>query len=323
MSELINEIDARANLAGTNKLEILLFRIGGSEHKSLYGINVFKVKEVLNAPEITAVPDHHPSVRGMVSLRGEIVPVVDIAKHAGLNYGEDPGIMIVTEYNGEIQGFLVREVDKITRLNWADVRTPPDMMQSQNGGLVTAVTELPDRPENDRLVMLLDVEKIMAEISTGKGDDQSFLRVREQCKSESFSDRLVFYTDDSSVARSQIKKTLDAIGVQGAFATNGRQAWDLLNGLANDAESKGQKLREHLHLILTDVEMPEMDGFALTKKIKSDNRFDGIPVVVHSSLSGSSNRSLGENVGVDFHVDKFKLEELANVIVRFLRQSRG
>ena len=159
----------RTKLAGTNKLEILLFTLGTDSRtgrKETFGVNVFKVREVMRVPAITHAPDMPSSVEGMVSLRGVLVPVVDLVKYTGVETDKKPEIMIVTEYNGHTQGFLVEAVDTILRLDWAAMRVPPDMLTAQMGGLVTAVTELAD----GRLVMMMDVEKVLSE--TSRYDDE-------------------------------------------------------------------------------------------------------------------------------------------------------
>ncbi len=169
MSELLKNIDARTRLAGTNKLEILLFTLGvdaRSGCRETYGINVFKVREVMRRPTITAAPDMPDAVQGMVSLRGALVPVVDLGRYVGVGDDAAREIMIVTEYNGHTQGFLVEGVDTILRLDWSQMRVPPEMLTANLGGLVTAVTELP----GPKLVMLLDVEKVLSE--TTRYDDE-------------------------------------------------------------------------------------------------------------------------------------------------------
>jgi two-component system chemotaxis response regulator CheV len=312
MSDLLRNIDARTRLAGTNKLEILLFTLGvdsrTGRHET-FGINVFKVREVMRTPSITAAPDMPPAVKGMVSLRGVLVPVVDLAEYAGIQPDSPRDIMIVTEYNGHTQGFLVEAVDTILRLDWAQMRVPPEMLTTNMGGLVTAITELPD----GRLVMMLDVERVLAE--TTKIDDE-FLFANIQSLGR--EDITILYADDSSVARNQIDRTLKALGIRGISAINGHMAWEELQKIAAYAESTGRKVKDMVQLILTDVEMPEMDGYILTKTIKSDQRFAGIPVIMHSSLSSMSNQQLGKSVGVDEYVPKFEPQRLAETLSRLV-----
>ncbi len=315
MSELLKNIDARTRLAGTNKLEILLFTLGvdpRTGRRETFGINVFKVREVMRTPPITAAPEMPSSVEGMVSLRGVLVPVVDLAKYAGMGSDSPRDIMIVTEYNGHTQGFLVEAVDTILRLDWSQMRVPPDMLTANLGGLVTAVTELP----GPKLVMLLDVEKVLSE-TTRYDDEFLFKGIEPIVVDEPLT---VYFADDSSVARKQIERTLDVLGVRYVGTVNGRAAWDELEKLASYAASSGRKVKDLVALILTDVEMPEMDGYILTKKIKSDPRFEGIPVIMHSSLSGMSNQQLGRSVGVDEYVAKFEPQRLAEVLRRLITQ---
>ncbi|MCP1292200.1 MULTISPECIES: chemotaxis protein [Chromobacterium] len=304
MSELLKKIDARTKLAGTNKLEILLFSLGQDQRtgrKEIFGINVFKVREVMRTPEITSAPEMPSSVEGMVSLRGALVPVIDLAKYTGVVTSNKPEIMIVTEYNAHTQGFLVEAVDTILRLDWSAMRVPPEMITNRMAGLVTAVTEL----DNGTLVMMMDVEKVLAE-TTIVDDGHTFLGI-EPVKEP----RRIFFADDSAVARKQIERTLEVMNIQYTSAINGMRGWEELQKMANQADLAGKKLSDSLHLVLTDVEMPEMDGYMLTKMIKSDPRFNGIPVLMHSSLSGSSNQKLGESVGVDSYVAKFEPQKLS------------
>ncbi|MGB4468132.1 MAG: chemotaxis protein [Azovibrio sp.] len=315
MSELLKSIDARTKLAGTNKLEILLFSLGEDRRtgrRETYGINVFKVREVMRTPPITVAPDMPPAVEGMVSLRGILVPVVDLAKYAGVDSDARRDIMIVTEYNGHTQGFLVEAVDSILRLDWSMMRVPPDMLTAQMGGLVTAVTEL----EDGRLIMMMDVEKVLAETSHSDDDDIHFKSIAPLEK----PGVTVFFCDDSSVARKQISRTLDAMGVKYVSANNGRQMWEELEKAADYAKATGQSPSDVVSLVLTDIEMPEMDGYILTKKIKSDPRFASVPVIMHSSLSGMSNQSLGLSVGVDEYVPKFEAQRLSEILRRRLTE---
>ena len=313
MSELLRNIDARTKLAGTNKLEILMFMLGRdvrTGRRETFGINVFKVREVMRVPSITHAPEMPSAVEGMVSLRGILVPVIDLAKFTGIEVEAKPEIMIVTEYNGHTQGFLVEAVDTILRLDWSSMRVPPDMLNAQMGGLVTAVTELQD----GRLVMMMDVEKVLAETGHFGQDDMMFKTVQPL----GVGNRTVFFADDSSVARNQIQRTLDAMQVKGISAVNGRKAWQELQRIADYAEAAQMPVKDMVQVILTDVEMPEMDGYMLTRKIKEDRRFANIPVLMHSSLSSTSNQQLGKAVGVDEYVSKFEPQKLAQTLARLL-----
>ena len=207
MSDLLSSIDARTRLAGTNKLEILLFALGldsRTGRRETFGINVFKVREVMRTPPITSAPDMPAAVKGMVSLRGALVPVVDLADYIGMQPESPREIMIVTEYNGKTQGFLVESVDTILRLDWAQMRVPPQLLTSNLGGLVTAVTELPD----GCLVMMLDVERVLAE--TDKVDDAMIFN---GISSLGRDDLTILFADDSSVARGQIERTLAVLEI--------------------------------------------------------------------------------------------------------------
>jgi two-component system chemotaxis response regulator CheV len=312
MSDLLQSIDARTRLAGTNKLEILMFSLGldsRTGRTETFGINVFKVREVMRTPPITSAPEMPSSVMGMVSLRGVLVPVIDLVRYTGIPSDTTPEVMIVTEYNGRTQGLLVAAVDTILRLDWAKMKVPPAMLAQNMSGLITAVTELAD----GRLVMMMDVEKILSD-TTGTEDEDVYRHVVPLGK----EGRTVFFADDSSTARKQISRTLDALGVHHIQAVNGRQAWETLLRLADQSTSRGEALVQSVQIVLTDVEMPEMDGYMLTRRIKSDTRFKGIKVLMHSSLSGDSNQKLGHSVGVDEYVSKFEPQRLASTLTRLL-----
>lgn len=316
MSDLLKNIDARTRLAGTNKLEILLFSLGKDRRtgrEETFGINVFKVREVMRTPPVTSAPDMPEAVKGMVSLRGALVPVIDLADFIKIQTETPREIMIVTEYNDKTQGFLVQSVDTILRLDWAKMRVPPEMLTANLGGLVTAITELKD----SRLVMMIDVERILAE-TTGPIDDSIFNAINplEQ------KNLAVLYADDSMVARGQIERTLKALGVRGIPTVNGRNAWEELLKIAENAKAQGRAVKEMIQMVLTDVEMPEMDGYILAKNIKSDSRFAGIPVIMHSSLSSESNQQLGRSMGVDDYVPKFEARRLAETLSSILIKAK-
>lgn len=290
--KLLDAVDARTKLAGSNKMEILLFSLGTGE---VFGINVFKVREVSQTPHVTKTPNMPHGVEGVISLRGNIIPVISLARFINLQDApEDTGhTMIVTEYSRRTQGFLVHDVDRIIRVDWDKIKLPENMLAG-NENLITAITELPD----GRLVSILDVEQILAN-AVGEAP------VPELSPVDAESDLTVFFADDSAVARKEITTVLEKLGVHYQQANNGLEAWDKLQGIATRAAHDGAALRDLIKIILVDAEMPEMDGYVLTKNIKSDRRFEGIPVVMHSSLSSEANRAMGQRVGVDAYVAKF------------------
>ncbi|MCX7896707.1 MAG: chemotaxis protein [Rhodocyclaceae bacterium] len=306
---LIEHVDARTKLAGSNRMEILLFSLGTHE---TFGINVFKVREVSKTPEITKTPHMPHGVEGLVSLRGNVIPVLSLAKVMHLADAPSglPPTMMVTEYSKRTLGFLVASVDRIIRVEWDRVK-PPDAVTSGAHAYITAITEL----DNGRLVSIIDVEQIMA-------DTFGEAAVGQIDRLEEGSDYHVFFVDDSSVARKKIAEVLDKMGVRHRYAQNGREAWERLSGMAAHAQQSGRPLSEEIQLILVDAEMPEMDGYVLTKHIKADKRFEGIPVVMHSSLSSQANKAMGKSVGVDAYVAKFDSEALADTLRPLLLKNR-
>lgn len=296
---LLGQIDARASLAGSNKMEILLFSLGSGER---FGINVFKVKEVCPAGKITRTPNMPSGVHGIVSLRGHVMPVLSLASFMGIHTAEKHQTMMVAEYSNHILGFLVEKVDRIIRVDWDKVRATEGMLSDQ-GALITAITELPD----GSLISILDVEQILAN-AFGEGIVGAVERV------ESGHELCVFFADDSMVARRKIAEVLDKMGVKHIQANNGDEAWDRLKAMADAAQATGADLRDQIQVILTDAEMPQMDGYVLTQHVKSDRRFEGIPVVMHSSLSSEANRATGRKVGVDYYVPKFDSGVLSSTL---------
>ncbi len=298
---LLDSVDARTRLAGSNKMEILLFSLGTRE---TFGINVFKVREVGRTPHITKTPNMPRGVEGLVSLRGNVIPVLALVDF--LEHKDEPvergKTMMVAEYSKRTLGFLVHEVDRIIRVDWEKVRAPESVLSS-NQGLITAITEL----EDGTLVSLLDVEQIL---SNAFGE----AIIVDIPAAQVADDTGVFFVDDSIVARRKIAEVFDKLQVKHKHATNGLEAWSRLQGLAAHAQQTGNTLRNEIRLILVDAEMPEMDGYVLTKHIKGDSRFDGIPVIMHSSLSSEANRAMGQAVGVDAYVAKFDAEILADTL---------
>jgi len=316
MATLIDSIDERTKLAGTNHLEVLLFSLGTNDEtgrNELFGINVFKVREVLNIPEITSAPEMPDGIEGFVSLRGDMVPIINLQKFCKLQSQEKPKILMITEYNTHVQGFLVTSVDTIQRMSWEQVKEPPPLISKRLGGLVTAVAEMADK----RLVMIMDVEKVLADTG-GFYDETVFEGIEKLDTAHPFK---ILFADDSSVARKQITQTLDRMGVKHLSVINGAEAWKTLEKLATTCEQEGRDIKSEIQAVLTDVEMPEMDGYVLTQKIKADKRLAHLPVIMHSSLTAVANQAMGRGIGSDAYVSKFQPLELAATLQRLLEHT--
>ncbi len=301
---LMNMIDEKAKLAGSNKMELLLFSLGSTE---VFGINVFKVREVCEIIPITKTPNMPPGVKGIISLRGSILPVLDLAMCLHM---ETPGVestkLIITEFSSHTQAFLVHDVDRIVRVNWEDVKSPQSTSNSQSS-MITALTELPD----GKLVSILDVEQILGDV-IGEPEVPELANFRSEAKLP------VFFVDDSNLARRKITEVLERMNLPHQSAINGREAWEKLQKIAEYADQTKTNIKDKVSLILVDAEMPEMDGYVLTRHIKSDPRFNGIPVMMHSSLSSVANKKLGQQVGVDAYLAKFNPGELAAMLSSML-----
>ncbi len=302
MAGIMAEVDQRTNLVGENRMELLLFRLGGRQR---FGINVFKVREVIQCPALTRMANANPVVRGVANLRGQTISVIDLAQAIGKRALPDEAecFVIVTEYNRAVQGFLVSGVDRIVNLNWKEISSPPRGLGRHN--YMTAVTEV-----EGELVEIIDVEKVLAEL-TGVNTDLS-----EPEDYTVLSERRirVLVVDDSSVARNQIKRTLEQMGMECTLAANGREGLETLRAWV----AEGDALREHVDILISDVEMPEMDGYTLTTEVRNDERLADLPVLLHTSLSGVFNKNMVQKVGADLFVPKFNADELATEVNRLL-----
>ncbi|TDR77812.1 two-component system chemotaxis response regulator CheV [Paludibacterium purpuratum] len=290
-------------------MEILLFSLGTRE---IFGINVFKVREVAQTPAITKTPNMPEGVEGVLSMRGHIIPVLTLAKFIRADASDRRyQTMVVTEFNRGSYAFLVDSVDRIIQVDWEKIRSPERIMMSdgsaEQSGLITAVTEMDD----GSLVSILDVEQILTRV-TGESV------IPDMPKASIAEHQYVFFCDDSVIARKEITMVLEKMSVKFQQANNGREAWERLNLLANRRFEEGEGLHDSLKVILVDAEMPEMDGYTLTRMIKADARFKDIPVIMHSSLSSSASRAMGASAGVNGYVAKFDPMVLAETLMPYL-----
>ena len=308
MSSFITGVDQRTSLAGMNRMELLLFMIKGPQ---LFGINVFKVREVIRTPFISPVPKSDPRVVGVSDIRGQTMPMIDLAKALDLepidpkNYQNS--LTIVTEFNSSIQGFLVEDVDRIIHLRWEDILPPPPTLQGVN--YLTGITR-----SQKNIVEIVDVEKVLVEVSglTNDVSDDFISQHKIDTKGQKF---FIVAADDSVVARSQLKNVFDKLGLQSNILNNGKEALDFLVKLADEADQGGTPISERVLMVISDIEMPVMDGYTLTTSIRKDDRLKDIFVVLNSSLSGGFNDTLTDKVGANVFISKWHSDELAQTII--------
>jgi len=305
MASVLDSVDSRTQLAGHNRLELLLFRLQG---KQRYGINVFKVQEVIRCPKLTHMPKSDRRVVGIAHLRNKTIPVMDL----GLAISNQPiqdienSFVIVTEYNRFTQGFLVSAVDRITNMNWKDILPPPT--GSGSSSYLTAVTHV-----DKEMVSIIDVERVFADIM-GLNEEVSDEVLQNRVDVETGKPNHVLVVDDSSVARNQVKRVLEKVGIECTLAKDGQAGLELLESWV----ANGENIDEKIALVISDIEMPRMDGYTLTTKIRKDPRLQGLYVMLHTSLSGVFNNSMVEKVGANHFIPKFKPNELANTVMNLV-----
>ena len=299
MAGILEAVNQRTQLVGQNRLELLLFKLKDDQ---LYGINVFKVREVLNCPRLSNMPRSHSYVRGVAHIRGQAISIIDLRAAIGMEYLENPQnhLVIITEYNMKVQGFLVNSVDRIINKTWESVLPPPKGSGSET--YLTAVSH-----SEGELIEILDVEKILSEVSpVVETVSQEF--IEEHNNSELIkTDKKVLIVDDSAVARKQIKRTVEQLGLECVLKKDGREALDHVMDIVDE----GIDINDVYFMVISDVEMPEMDGYTFTAEMKDDPRTKNLFILMHTSLSGVFNMSMVKKVGADDFLAKFKADELA------------
>ena len=310
MAGVLDTVDQRTRLAGANRLELLLFHLRGRQQ---FGINVFKIKEVIQCPPLTQLPESHGVVRGVANMRGMTIPILDLGAAIGRRPLDslDESYIIVSEFNRKVQGFLVRCVDRIINLNWEDIHPPPQ--SAGKNTYLTAVTRY-----DEAMIEIIDVEKVLSEVV---GDNvlvssevlSNPTLVREEKRSPK-----ILVADDSRVARKQIVQTLEQLGIEYITANDGAEAFMLLTEMA-----KAGPIVEQIDMLISDVEMPEMDGYTLAKTIRKTPGMEGLYVILHTSLSGGFNESMIKNVGADKFISKFSADELANSVLEQLEKQKS
>ncbi len=300
MAGILDSVNQRTQMVGANRLEILMFRLTG---RQLFAINVFKVQEVLQLPKLTLMPQRHPYVCGVVNLRGQTLPVIDLSQAIGMRaqVPSETSTIIVTEYNRSVQAFLVGGVERILNLNWEAVLPPPGGAGRQH--YLTAITKV-----DEQIVEVIDVEKVLSEISpmSSKISPEKLANpLLEKARG-----REILLVDDSRVAMHQLQDTMAQLDVRTHSSPDGLKALTLLKKWADE----GINVPEKLLMVITDAEMPEMDGYRLTTEIRNDPRLKDLYVVMHTSLSGSFNEAMVKKVGCNDFLSKFQPDKLVEMI---------
>ncbi|MGB1091107.1 MAG: chemotaxis protein CheV [Oceanobacter sp.] len=306
MSGVLSSVDARTQLVGQNRLELLLFSLGGSQY---FAINVFKVQEVMRMPRLTAIPERHPVVRGVTHLRGQTVPVVDLRQAIQMGRSgipQEDATIIVTEYNKTVQAFLVAGVDRIVNMNWNEILPPPD--GAGRSHYLTAITRI-----DDKIVEIIDVEKVLAEITPYNA--QLSESAYDQPLLERAKGKKILIVDDSHVAIEQMKQVLKPMGLNIVEANNGLDAYQMLMHW----KESGEDINDELLMVITDAEMPEMDGYMLTTEIRRDPILKDTIVLLHTSLSGNFNKAMVKKVGCSGFLAKFSPESMAEEVQNYIR----
>ncbi len=297
MAGILDSVNQRTQLVGQNRLELLLFNLGGNQQ---YGINVFKVKEVLQCPHLNEIPKRNPIVRGVAHIRGGTLPILDLKMATGQSPLQDISncFVIITEYNRSTQGFLVRAVERIVNMNWSDIHPPPK--GAGNDNYLTAVTEV-----EGRLVEIIDVEKILAEVAPLQ--EHVSPEIIKAAQEDISVQKHILIIDDSSIARKQIQKVVEALGVRTSMCKDGKEALEFLHAMVRE----GKNPNSELLLIISDIEMPEMDGYTFTAEIRADTNLRDMHIILHTSLSGVFNEAMVQKVGANDFLAKFHPDELA------------
>lgn len=292
--------------SGTNELEILEFTLEDNH----YGINVAKIREILQYSKVTPVPNTHPSVEGIFMPRDTMITVINLKKCLGLGEQEQKGLFIITNFNKLDIAFHVDNVIGIHRVSWKEIIKPDSTLNGQDGSVSTGVIKM-----DDKLVVILDFESIVASISPETGLRTSDV---ENMIERDRSDSPILIAEDSPLLSKLITDCLKKAGYEHLIVTtNGKEAWDRLTEMKEEGNVK-----DKVHCIITDIEMPQMDGHRLTKLVKSDDTLKSIPLIIFSSLVNEEMRRKGDQLGADAQLTKPEIGQLVEAIDKLIDESR-
>ncbi|MCG9787781.1 chemotaxis protein CheV [Vibrio barjaei] len=304
MTGILDSVNQRTQLVGQNRLELLTFRLMGRQR---YGINVFKVKEVLQCPKLTRMPNLHRLVKGVAHIRGQTISVIDLSLAVGGRPTTDIEncFVVISEFNRSVQGFLVSSVERIINMHWESILPPPEGAGKAN--YLTAVTNI-----DNELVEILDVEKILAEISpvveTMDSNIATEIAAAEEKEQKQIVKRIMI-ADDSAVARKQVQRAIESIGFESILVKDGKDAYNKLIEMAAEGN-----IHDQISLLISDIEMPEMDGYTLTAEVRRHPDLKDLHIILHTSLSGVFNQAMVERVGANEFIAKFNPDELGGAV---------
>ncbi|HIP54943.1 MAG TPA: chemotaxis signal transduction protein CheV [Sulfurimonas autotrophica] len=308
-------MDDKSLKVGSNEMELVDFRIFKQEkdkvYEGIYGINVSKVREIIRVPKLTELPSTPEFIEGIFDLREVVIPVVNLAKWMGVTEPEDArknARVIITEFNNVLIGFIVHEAKRIRRISWSDIE-PATFMNSSSGleaNKITGVTKI----EGDNVLLILDLESVVQDLGLYEPETDT---VPEEIAAFS---GLAMVLDDSATARKIVKEALIKMGFHVVEAVDGQEGIRKLNELY---ETYGDALVDNLKIIVSDVEMPQMDGFHFAASVKEDERFKEIPIVFNSSISDHFSEGRGEEAGGEAYLVKFQASSFYDEVSRVVR----
>lgn len=280
--------------------DLLSFILNGRQK---FGLNVLKIKEIIPLGKLNQLPDTHRAIVGVAKLRGQTLPVIDLSLAVGstaIDLKSTTTSIIVTEFNRVMQGFLVREVDRIIPIEWESIMPPPKAAGRSN--YITGVT----KHENE-LVEIIDVEKVLSEVSPPVDASEGIAPILAQQHLEDLQDKLVLVVDDSKIARKQVAHTLDALGVEYLVSEDGKKALELMH----ECQADGRQI----DMIISDIEMPEMDGYTLTRRVRAENLKSSPYILLHTSLAGNISAANATLSGADASLTKFASDDLSQAVI--------
>lgn len=312
---------AELTKVGANDVELIVFKMfnmpsDGQEETLYYGVNVAKVREIMPMPPLTKVPDMPDYAEALTEVRGEVIPIINIAKWMKIHPAPDHVVrskVIVLNMMNTIVGMIVHDVERIRRIGWDQIKQPPSMLQLKYGGKITGVTRIDSA--NEALLLILDLESVMSEIGAISMEDV-FAAEAIGSNAKPQLKGTVLIADDSSVARKILKDNLEKSGLTVIAFTDGRQALEAIHQAK--ARLGDKPITDYVQLVISDVEMPEMDGMTLTTMLKSDDLFKALPIIINTSLSGEENKEKAKKVGADGYLVKFDIAHMLQEVSRFL-----